>query len=772
MDDPDSGEWTYIYNTFGELRFQTDDRPTTPQVIETRYDRLGRTTQRLETEGTTTWEYYANVAATPVEKRGLLERVTVTQGATEHFAETYDYDTLSRQKNSTTSIDGRTFEVDRTYDSESRLQTLTYPEAEQPWPTRGTAVYSYDSAGKLDQVTYGVNTVYELLEIDAFGNATKAKLGNEYRVREYYAATGLPKTIKADFTEGGTGIQNLEYGWYARGNLKSRQHSGTTDIPGVITEDFYYDEDLTADGLDRLTSVRLNNIETLRLTYDALGNITSKSDVGVLYRYGESGAGPHSVTSIDTAETANARVYSYDHNGNVLSRESAGNTLQWTSFNKPSQINYSGATLSFSYGPDRARYRQIDGAKTIYYIGNLFQVELEGTNVRSITNVYADGQAVFINQLQGLSAPDGWLNDWYLHRDHLGSIDTLTDGSGNVDERFSYDAFGKRRNADWTADTSDLLLGMNHETDRGYTGHEHLDRAKLIHMNGRVNDPIIGRFLSVDPIVPSIDVPQGLNRYSYVYNNPLTLTDPSGFAVEEDDKCANGGPECGSPVEEGVTVEDIIETNNWDCGAGCTLYGAPTGKTVTYKLSNGESVSYKVKFDSGTISSYSDNLSDETRAALDANGFFDVGSPRGLASGSTQSPVDFLGRVSSVAVGVDAILFDYGFTFGVGLAHFNLDDNPATIEKKSFFFYSSDEVLGADFGIQFELSLTGNPGAFYGRSVEVGGSKGFWDASVSNPNPGNFWQPGQDHVNTVGGGIGAGAHWAEISTVPIFEWSP
>jgi len=51
----------------------------------------------------------------------------------------------------------------------------------------------------------------------------------------------------------------------------------------------------------------------------------------------------------------------------------------------------------------------------------------------------------------------------------------------------------------------------------------------LIHMNGRVYDPTLGRFLSPDPFIQAPEFSQSLNRYSYVLNNPLSLTDPSGF---------------------------------------------------------------------------------------------------------------------------------------------------------------------------------------------------------------------------------------------------
>lgn len=68
-------------------------------------------------------------------------------------------------------------------------------------------------------------------------------------------------------------------------------------------------------------------------------------------------------------------------------------------------------------------------------------------------------------------------------------------------------------------------------SSRGYTAHEHLDSIGLIHMNGRVYDPAVGRFLSADPNVFYPENMQDFNRYSYVQNNPLSFTDPSGFQM-------------------------------------------------------------------------------------------------------------------------------------------------------------------------------------------------------------------------------------------------
>ena len=67
--------------------------------------------------------------------------------------------------------------------------------------------------------------------------------------------------------------------------------------------------------------------------------------------------------------------------------------------------------------------------------------------------------------------------------------------------------------------------------DCGYTGHEMLPEFGIINMNGRLYDPVLGRFFSPDPYVQFAGSPQSYNRYSYCLNNPLKYTDPSGQSI-------------------------------------------------------------------------------------------------------------------------------------------------------------------------------------------------------------------------------------------------
>ena len=86
--------------------------------------------------------------------------------------------------------------------------------------------------------------------------------------------------------------------------------------------------------------------------------------------------------------------------------------------------------------------------------------------------------------------------------------------------------------ASWQALTGNALSLFNTEvTTRGFTGHEMVDGVGFIHMNGRIYDPKLARFLQADPIIQEPYYTQSLNRYSYTWNNPLNATDPSGYMV-------------------------------------------------------------------------------------------------------------------------------------------------------------------------------------------------------------------------------------------------
>lgn len=65
-------------------------------------------------------------------------------------------------------------------------------------------------------------------------------------------------------------------------------------------------------------------------------------------------------------------------------------------------------------------------------------------------------------------------------------------------------------------------------TDKGYTAQESLDSVGLDDYNARLYDPALGRFLSTDPLISHPGSTQSINPYTYVENNPLNKTDPTG----------------------------------------------------------------------------------------------------------------------------------------------------------------------------------------------------------------------------------------------------
>lgn len=491
MVDPDTGTTTYQYNALGELISQSDAKGNTIQML---YDKLGRMIERQEPEGTSTWLY-------DTKPRGMGKLATVSGADGYQMDQTYD--DLGRLSQKTTTIDGQDYTIETAYDLYSRLESITYPT--------GFAVkHSYNANGYLSDVRNAANNslYWQAENLNARGQLETATLGNGLSTtRSYDANTGWVQTIQSG-NGGAAAVQNLSYAFDAIGNLTSR-----SDLNQNLTETFVYD------GLNRLTSATVSGQTPKTVSYDGLGNITFKSDVGT-YTYGANGAGPHAVTSVSGVKN---HTYTYDANGNRIG--SSGGTVGYTSFNKPHTITDAGSTIEFTYGPEHSRYKRVtttdNTVTTLLYVGGLYEQEYTGGLTKHIHYIRAGGESIAVYTQQS----DGLHSTRYLHKDHLGSVDAITDESGNVVERLSFDAWGKRRTIDWQDATDFITSSIN----RGFTGHEQLDLVSLIHMNGRVYDPELGRFLSADPFVQAPTNSQSLNRYSYVLNNPLSHTDPSGF---------------------------------------------------------------------------------------------------------------------------------------------------------------------------------------------------------------------------------------------------
>ncbi|MEX2498982.1 MAG: RHS repeat-associated core domain-containing protein, partial [Wenzhouxiangellaceae bacterium] len=257
-------------------------------------------------------------------------------------------------------------------------------------------------------------------------------------------------------------------------------------------------------------------------TYNVAGNMLTKTGLGT-YTYGSTR--PHAVTA------AGGVTYTYDANGNVTS-DTSGRAFHYTGYDLVRRVSQGTAHTEFHYDAGRSRTlkRELSGTTVTsrtHYLGSV-EVIWNGSNPTTSTGQYRRtiGGVLIATFYQST----GVTQQRYLHRDHLGSIVAISDEAGQVVTWMAFDPWGQRRNADawhpWNAPPSVYLNAMLAITPRGFTGHEHVDSAGIIHMNGRIYDPNLGRFLQADPFVEDTST---LNRYTYVHNNLLAYTDPSGY---------------------------------------------------------------------------------------------------------------------------------------------------------------------------------------------------------------------------------------------------
>jgi RHS repeat-associated protein len=487
MSDPDMGNWTYRYNVLGELLQQTDGKG---QVTALVYDALGRMTQRNELGMTSTWQW--DIAAMGI---GKLARFGTNNG----HSRSYGYDGFGRINVVKTTIGTSVFSLTTQYDSFSRVLKTIYPT--------GFALHNiYTSNGYLAEVRDATTQkpFWQAKSVDAAGRVLEEVLGNGLTTRRAHDVVGRTTGIRTT-TAAGAAIQQLAVKYDLAGNVLFRD-----DLVTRRTHTFTYDE------VNRLTSDLSNNGSLLSLRYDAIGNITYKSDVGS-YAYGVK---PHAVTQI--TGTLNATLV-YDANGNQT--QGLGNrTVSYTAWDMPAKITRGTATLTYAYDANHERFRQIGPEGTTIYLNprvdlgaHFEQTTFPGGSKESRHHIYAGAQVIGELVMTGT----GVKTTRYFHSDQLGSIDVVTNDLGNVVARYEYQPFGTRT----------LIQGDASSTKHGFTGHEHLTNVGLIHMNGRVYDPVTARFLSADPTIQFPGNLQSYNRYSYVMNNPLAFTDPSGYGL-------------------------------------------------------------------------------------------------------------------------------------------------------------------------------------------------------------------------------------------------
>ncbi|WPB78997.1 FG-GAP-like repeat-containing protein [Archangium violaceum] len=384
-------------------------------------------------------------------------------------SESRSYDFAGRVTSSTKCVTGLCYTTGRAYDTVGRLVSVTYPDGE-------VVPYKYDASGNLLSVGgYASGLTY-----DAGGHLLSLSYGNGTNTT--YAYDANRQWLASALVSGPSGtVYQASYSYDAKARVRGM--SSSTHSQSNLG--FSYDE------LDRLTGV--SGGQSQAFSYDSLGNLTFNSQVGG-YGYADS-SHRHAVTA------AGGSAYTYDANGNMTS--GGGRSYSWDGDNRLTRVTQSSGSTDFTYDASGQRVKLSGPAGTTWFFGPHLEYGNNG-----LTKYYYAGPLLVARR-------DNSGVHWY-HQDHLGSVRALTNVSGTRVASYEYSAFGVP-----VASASSVA------NTRGFTGHT-ADTTGLVYMGARYFDPVLGRFLSADSLVPSSHSPQALNRYTYVYNNPISNTDPTG----------------------------------------------------------------------------------------------------------------------------------------------------------------------------------------------------------------------------------------------------
>ena len=524
MVDPDRGETLYEYDDNDNLIRIRDAKG---QAVELAYDAANRPLVER-------WKYgdgRADVVAAVYHYDGDLSPLhpdaantmgqlayVEDQAGTVHFS----YDARGNVVGNIRrfAAEGYTFVTRTAYDAADRLVEVTYPDG-------STVGYEYNERGLLARITGFVDQIDYVAtgqrQTITYANGVATRYTYDARQRLMHLQTFRAQTI----------LQELGYSFDGANNVVAiadgrAQRSALND----------QSQQFTYDSLYRLTRAA-GAYGQIDYGYDRIGNLVQKQstapdpalDLGEL-RYGENGAGPHALTF------AGGLRYDYDANGNLVRK---GDTVYtWNARNHLVAVEDSALKASFVYDADGERVKQTvregDVVTTTLYAGPnvevrgdelLFFVFDNTQRVAQISQPFAPERLLtgFADPPRYATPPTVQARRWYVS-DHLGSASLLLDEAGQLVTEMAYYPFGLTR----------YETGAD-RTPYQFTDKE-LDATGLYYHGARYYDPLVGRFISVDPLYAEqpgrgVETPQALNLYAYALNNPLRYIDPDGY--ESDD---------------------------------------------------------------------------------------------------------------------------------------------------------------------------------------------------------------------------------------------
>ncbi len=592
MSDPDAGSWSYGYDPAGNQTLVTDARNVR---IYTNYDAIDRPTERRKDSATTgtrlaSWEYDA------AGELGLLNRSSRWQHTGQHpgayIVDVTGYDGRSRPTGRSWTLYSAdvpglegVYQVGYGHDRADHLVSVAYPQVGDPQngglPAE-TVTTTYNSLGlptKLDGTLLPTSPVdQDYSYATGFGYDDRARPA----VWGYGATTGSSALLtlreydanqrlgRMQANAAGTVVQDRQIGYDPVGNITERN---TTLAAKTWRECFGYDQRIrltrayttapadTCAGTPGAGDANFAYHHTY--SYSTDGNLTRRVEgadqtntFSYSYPAGATAARPHAATAIDGPSASDDWTYTWDANGQQATRTVGGNTdtVAWGPDRFLDEIREANGNVknSFVYDADGSRLvrRHVDGA-TAYIEGHEINANNSGSEIKVVRTYTLDGAAVGTRTAHGVD---------HLVADNQNSVELVVpSGSNTPSVTRAYLPYGGERG------TTDEPA-----TDRGWIGQIEDDRTGLNYLNARYYDPVIGRFLTTDPLY-DLARPQTINPYAYGLNNPVTHADPSGL-------CVPVGADAGSPcITSGMSQERQQEViHNWseqqaDPGPACCV---------------------------------------------------------------------------------------------------------------------------------------------------------------------------------------------------------
>lgn len=501
MIDVNLGTWNYAYDLNGNLIDQTD---ANGQTIHFTYDSLNRVVKKsyVGQDPATAVNYTYDLAA-----GGVGQKTAIISSASTHTFAAYDAMGRVREESRTIGASADIYTTRYGYDYLGRLTSVDYPDNYR-------LTFAYYPSTKLLRVVVAGNgsTLATYGGYDPFGRETNTALTNGVATEKLYDPRSGRITGIRSFNAS-KDLQNKAFAYYTSGDVKS-----ITNTVAGLRYDYSYD------ALHRLThemQISLANpldAKETTYTYQYNGNILAKSEdngaVSLAYQYNDP-AHAHAVSAVVSGGQTFA--YAYDANGNLTSGRDftdavavASRAITYNPDGLPSRIVHntgsSPLTTDFAYDGDGFRVKKTAGNRFTLYAGDYFEKSENGAS----KFLFANGSRIAKIDNSGA---------YYFHQDHLGSTTVVSNATGNAvtGESAEYKPFGGFRVA------LDSTVSNYRFTDQEFD-----PESNLYYYDARYYDPVIGRFVSADTVIPDYKDPQSLNRYSYVKNNPLMYVDPTG----------------------------------------------------------------------------------------------------------------------------------------------------------------------------------------------------------------------------------------------------